>query len=190
MLWLTMAIAPTAFADPIAEKSPQYGEITQTLTTLEAAQADPEAAGYTLESLNQKISDLRLQKLIMESTEDLGICKNATAATIGVYGYDPDTKNATPVLAYLGAGQTTDDDWACTGVYLPTDAVTTGLDLQGSAAIATIVDGTRLTISQDPITGAITFDAPLYGLLQAPDVTLPALTQADVALQPTTAPVD
>lgn len=93
------------------------------LTDLQQLQADPnadlEAAGYTAVSLTQKISDLRFQKYIQETSEDLGICRNATSATLGIYGYDPDMKNATPQIAYLGAGQTTDNDWACTGYSSP-----------------------------------------------------------------------
>lgn len=196
VLLVLIGIARPAAADPIAEKSPQYAEITQTLSELTQLQATPdtdlEAAGYSAASLAQKISDLRFQKYIQETSEDYGICSNTTASTVGVYGYDPDRKNATPQIAYLGAGQTTDDDWACTGVFLPADAAVTGLDLGGEGAIASLVDGTRLTISENPITGAIEFDAPIYKVLKATDTAtpLPLLSQADVAAQVANAPVD
>jgi hypothetical protein len=196
LLLVLVGIARPAFADPVAKNNPQYAEITQALTDLQQLQSDPDAdlesAGYTAASLSQKLSDLRFQKYIQETSEDLGICSNATAATVGVYGYDPDRKNATPQIAYLGAGQTTDDDWACSGVFLPSDATVTGLDLGGEGAIASIVDGTRLTISENPVTGAIEFDVPLYKVLKAADITapLPQLSLADVAAQVANAPVD
>lgn len=196
VLLVLVGLARPAFADPIAKNNPQYAEITQTLTDLQQLQADPnadlEAAGYTAVSLTQKISDLRFQKYIQETSEDLGICRNATSATLGIYGYDPDLKNATPQIAYLGAGQTTDNDWACTGVFLPADATVTGLDLGGESAIATIVDGTQLTISENPVTGALSFDVPLYQVLKAADTTtpLPQLSAAEVAVQVANAPVD
>ncbi len=126
----------------------------------------------------------------MENTEDWGICRNNTTATIGVYGYDPDKKNATPELAYVGPGQETDNDWACTGVYLPGDAQVTGLDLKGEPAIAEIVDGTRLTISQNPDTQALEFDVPIYRLRQGAEGNLPQLTQAEVSAAVPNAPVD
>lgn len=192
VLLVLIGMARPVFADPIAEKSPQYADIIQALDTLQQAQADPAAAGYTAAELSQKISDLRFQKYIQESTEDWGVCTNATTATIGVYGYDPDLKTPTPQVAYLGAGQTTDDDWACTGVYLPSDATVTGIDLAGTDAIAQIVDGTHLTISQDLETGSLVFDAPVYKVLRTDDVAqpLPQLAQADVAAQVNTVPVD
>lgn len=196
VLLVLVGLARPAFADPIAKTSPQYAEITQALTDLTQLQSDPdadlEAAGYTAASLSQKLSDLRFQKYIQETSEDFGICSNTTAATVGVYGYDPDRKNATPEITYLGAGQTTDDDWACTGVFLPADAAVTGLDLGGEGAIASLVDGTRLTISENPVTGAIEFDAPIYKVLKAADTTtpLPQLNLADVAAQVANAPVD
>ncbi|MBW4459040.1 MAG: hypothetical protein KME47_02185 [Nodosilinea sp. WJT8-NPBG4] len=196
ILLVLVGVARPAFADPIAQKSSQYAEITQALTDLQQLQSNPEAdlqaEGYTEASLTQKLSDLRFQKYIQDTSEDWGICSNTTAATVGVYGYDPDHKNVTPEIAYLGAGQTTDDDWACTGVFLPSDASVTGIDLGGEGAIASLVDGTRLTISENPITGAIEFDAPIYKVLKAADTTLPLpeFTLADVATQVATAPVD
>lgn len=196
VLLVMVGLARPALADPIAEKSPQYAEITQALDELTQLQANPdadlEAAGYTAASLSQKLANLRFQKYIQETSEELGVCRNATAATVGVYGYDPDRKNAAPEIAYLGAGQTTDDDWACTGIFLPADAAATGLDLGGEGAIATLVDGTRLTISENPITGALEFDAPIYKLLTAADTAppLPQLSSADVGVQAATAPVD
>ncbi|MBE9160436.1 hypothetical protein IQ265_26970 [Nodosilinea sp. LEGE 06152] len=196
LLLVLVGVARPAFADPIAQKSPQYAEITQTLAELTRLQSTPNAdlaaAGYTAAELSQKISDLRFQKYIQETSEDLGICSNTTASTVGVYGYDPDRKNAAPQIAYLGAGQTTDDDWACTGVFLPADAVVAGLDLGGEGAIAALVDGTRLTISENPATGAIEFDVPLYKVLKAADTAtpLPQFSLADVAGQVATAPID
>lgn len=190
LLILGVSFARPAFADPISEKSPQYAEITQTLQNLVQAQANPEEAGYTPEALTQKISDLRFQKYIMENSEDWGICRNDTNTTIGIYTRTKKARAAT--LSYLGAGQTTDDDVACTGVYLPSDSVVSGVDLGGAAAVATLVDGSNVVVSQNPVTNALEFNLPLAGLFKAGETNLqiPDLTQADIAAQRPNAPID
>ncbi|MBD0336612.1 MAG: hypothetical protein ICV62_14080 [Cyanobacteria bacterium Co-bin13] len=191
LLLIGVTLARPAFADPIAEKSPQYAEITQTLDTLIQAQTNPKEAGFTAESLAQKIGDLRFQKYIMETSEDWGICRNDTSETIGVYTRKP-KKPGAAVLSYLGAGETTDDDVACTGIYLPGDSLVSDLDLGGGPVAATIIDGSNLVISQNPVTNAIEFNLPLTGVFQADqtDLLVPELTQAEVAAQVPNAPVD
>lgn len=191
LLLLGVSFARPAFADPISEKSPQYAQITQTLQTLVQSQANPEEAGYTPEALTQKIADLRFQKYIMETSEDWGICRNDTSETIGIYTQNH-KKRGTATLSYLGAGQTTDDDIACTGVYLPSDSLVSGVDLAGAAAVATLVDGSNVVVSQNPVTNALEFNLPLAGLFKAGETSLevPNLTQADIAAQRPNAPID
>ena len=190
LLW-TIGLSRPALSDSIAKQSPQYAEITQALADWRQMQLDPQTAGYTAAEVSQRIADLQFQQYIQETGEDWGVCHNATPTTLAIYGYDPEIKNATPGLVYLGPGQTTDDDWACTGVFLPADATATGLDLQGEGAIATLVQGSQLTISTNPTNGALEFNLPFYQILRPGDTSLPwpQLTQAEISGQPANAPI-
>lgn len=193
VLVLNLVIVAPVWADPIAEKSPEYAEITQTLGQLLQAQNDPEAAGYTTADLQQKITNLQFQKYVMETSEDWGVCQNQTNKVLGVYAHKPQKPytNSTNTLYYLAPGETTDEDWDCDGIYLPSDAKVAGLDL-GGAGVAKIVDGTRLVIGSDPTTSSIQFNAPLAGVYKADELTwsVPDLTQADLDTQAPNAPTD
>lgn len=189
-----MTIARPVWADPIAEKSPEYAEITQTLNNLFQARLNPESSGYTVEALQQKINTLQFQKYAMETTEDWGICRNETSQTIGVYAHKPQKPYTLPyasTLYFLAPGQETDEDWDCDGVFVPGDAQIAGLDLDGTGAVK-ITDGIRLVISNNPFAGGIGFNAPLAGTVTAEDNTwlIPNFTQADVAAQFPNAPND
>lgn len=186
-----IGLSRPALADPIAEKSPQYAEIIQALADWRQVQLDPQAAGYTAAEVRQRITELQFQRYIQETGEDWGVCHNDTGASLAIYGYDPEIKNATPGLVYLGPGQTTDDDWACTGVFLPADATVTGIDWPEEGAIATLVQGSQLTISTNPTNGALEFNLPVYQILRPGDTSLPwpQLTPAEIGAQPTNAPV-
>ncbi|WNZ26988.1 hypothetical protein HJG54_29135 [Leptolyngbya sp. NK1-12] len=192
LLFVNFWMAPSAWADPIAEKSPEYAELSQTLTQLLQAKNNPEQAGYSAAELQQKIAELQFQKYIMESSEDWGVCKNNTNKMIGVYAHKPvkPYTNSTNTLYYLAPGQETDEDWDCDGVYLPNDAKVAGLSLGGAGAVK-IVDGSRLTIDTDP-TGAIQFNLPLAGIFKAGEGTwtIPNLSQAEVDTQVANAPTD
>lgn len=194
MLLFSLVIARPAWADPIAEKSPEYAEITQTLNNLFQARLNPESSGYTAEELQQKINTLQFQKYAMETTEDWGICRNETSQTIGVYVHKPQkpyTLPYTSTLYFLAPGQETDEDWDCDGVFVPSDAQIAGLNLGGAGAIK-ITDGTRLVISNNPFAGGVSFNAPLAGTVTTEDNTwlIPNFTQADVAAQFPNAPND
>jgi hypothetical protein len=192
VLLVNLWIVQPAWADPIAEKSPEYAEITQTLTHLLQSQTDPEQAGYSAAELQQKIAALQFQKYIMESSEDWGVCKNNTSSIVGVYAHKPvkPYTNNTNTLYYLAPGEETDEDWDCDGVYLPNDAKIPGLDLGGAGAVK-IVDGSRLTIDTDPA-GAIQFNLPLANVYKAGESTwtIPNLSQAEVDTQVANAPTD
>ena len=194
MLFFTMTIARPVYADPIAEKSPEYTEITQSLNNLLQAKANPESLGYNAAELQQKINTLQFQKYAMETTEDWGICRNETGQTIGVYLHKPQkpyTLPYTSTLYFLASGQETDEDWDCDGVFVPNDAQIAGLDLGGAGAVK-ITDGTRLVVSNNPFVGGINFNAPLAGTVTAENSNwlIPNFTQADVATQFPNAPND
>jgi hypothetical protein len=58
-------------------------------------------------------------------------------------------------------------------------------------AIATLVQGSQLTISTNPTNGALEFNLPFYQILRPGDTSLPwpQLTQAEISGQPANAPV-
>lgn len=188
-----LAIAQPVLADPIAEKSPEYTEITQSLTQLLQAQKDPEAAGYSAADLQNKILSLQFQKYVMETSEDWGVCQNNTNKTLAIYGHQPKKPYTTYTdnIYYLAPGEATDSDWDCSGVYLPNDAKVAGLDLGGAGAVK-ITDGSYLTISSDPTTNEIQFNLPLASVFKAGEGTwtIPDLAQADIDAQAPNAPTD
>jgi hypothetical protein len=197
MLWVNLLVLQPAEADPIAEKSPEYAEITQSLSSLLNAVGNPQESGYTAEELQQKITNLQFQKYIMETTEDWGVCQNDTASTIGVYAHKPKKGRVVEnTFFYLGAGQSTDDEWDCDGVYLPSGSkvalTSAGLiqDLTEPIALK-ITDGTRLAISASP-EDVIGFNLPLAQVLKVGDSTwsIPDLTQADIDAAVPNAPQD
>ncbi|MGH2415953.1 MAG: hypothetical protein ACRDEA_20140 [Microcystaceae cyanobacterium] len=193
VLFVNLFVAQYSWADPISEKSPDYPEITQTLNNLLQAKANPKDSGYSAEDLQQKIAALQFQKYIMESTEDWGVCSNQTNKTIGVYAHKPKKHSAASenTLYYLGAGETTDDDWDCDGVYLPNGVKAGGLVGDAAGAVK-IVDGTRLVVSSNPATGEIEFNAPLAQAFKAGEGnwSIPDLSQADIDAQVPNAPID
>lgn len=197
MLWVNLLILQPAEADPIAEKSPEYAEITQSLSNFLNAAKNPQESGYTAEGLQQEITNLQFQKYIMETSEDWGVCQNDTASTLGVYAHKPKKgKIAENTLFYLGAGQSTDDEWDCDGVYLPSGskaaltAVGGGEELTAPVALR-ITDGTRLVISASP-ENVIGFNLPPAQVLKAEDSawSIPDLTQADIDAAVPNAPQD
>jgi hypothetical protein len=190
---VNLLIIQPAWADPIAEKSPEYSEITQTLDTLIKGRNDPDKQGYTAEQLAQKIRDLQFQKYAMESTEDWGICRNETDQTIGIYAHDPDKSKVSTQssLYYLESGKETDDDWDCDGVYIPGEQPIAGVPLIGPVA-AKIVDGTRLVIGKNPTTGELEFNAPISQFFKDGESqwSVPNLSLSDIAAQAPNAPND
>ncbi|GAB1543511.1 hypothetical protein NUACC21_61860 [Scytonema sp. NUACC21] len=201
LMWVTLMIAQPAFADPIAEKSPEYIGISQQLDQLLQIRNDPSQGGYTSEDLQKRIADLQFQKYIMESTEDWGVCRNETGRTIGVYAHRP-SKYGTPTntLFYLGNGRKTDDEWDCDGIYLPNDAKVAGVTLPTPAPETTgqqpfvlkIIDGTKLVARTNPVTGELELNAPIAGAIAPgePNWTIPNLSQAEVSTQIPNAPID
>lgn len=191
---VSFLVASPALADRIAKKSPDYPVVVQTLNNLLSVKNDPEQTEYTAEELQQKIADLKLQKYILETSEDWGVCRNETGKTLAVYAHKP-KKSYQNTLFYLGNGEATDDDWDCDGVYLPNDSKVAGLNpVEGEPAAFKIVDGTRLVVTANPDTGELDFNVP-SALIQPiqPDEAnwqIPNLAQADIDLQAPNAPTD
>ncbi len=191
---VSLAIAGPASADRIAKKSPDYPVVTQALNHLLQLQKDPNQTTYQPEELQQKIADVKLQKYILETSKNWGTCRNETGKTLAIYAHQPKA-SATNTLYYLGAGQETDDDWDCDGVYLPSDAKIAGFNLTGSDPVALkILDGSRLVATTNPDTGELELNLPLAltELVKAGEVnwSVPAMAQADIDAQVPNAPVD
>lgn len=191
---INVAVARPALANRLPlDQNPDYITINETLSTLTQAQdTQTPLEGLSLQDVQARIDGLRYQKYIMETGTDT-ICRNDTTQTIAVYGAKPKNSTATfdQVIYLLPAGEETDDDFTCTGVYLPKDATVTGLTLESAAAVK-ILDGTQLVLTEDPNTGAIAFNLPPASILKAGDANweIPDLAQADLTTQFPAAPID
>ncbi|MFM7366405.1 MAG: hypothetical protein ACKO2Z_01105, partial [Sphaerospermopsis kisseleviana] len=88
---ISLLFSESALADPPRyKKNPDYIALTQQLNQLANAKATQTLPqGYTPKQLEQKISDLKLQKLAFESGIDWGQCINKTGKTIAIYGPEP-----------------------------------------------------------------------------------------------------
>lgn len=189
---LNFAIAKPSLADAGKfMKSSEYTEVTQAISDLK----NPEkTADMAPEEIQQKLADLRFQKYILETSESRSTCRNETGATLAIYAKPKKTK-AAPTLYYLGAGETTDDDVECVGIYQPgtTEVLPDGTQQQVTEAIALkFVPGTQLIATTNPNTGAIEFNTPAFGMVTASEGTwsIPTLTQAEIEAQVSNAPVD
>jgi hypothetical protein len=194
LVWIaSFLVAAPVLADRIAKKSPDYAVVVQTLEQLFVTQNDPEQTEYSTEELQQKIDNLKLQKYVLETAEDWGVCRNETGKTLAVYGHQP-KKSLQDTLVYLADGKETDDNWDCQGIYIPNDVQIAGLNLIPGPATLKILDGTYLVISANQETGELAFNVP-SGLLEIVPITdnnwsVPDLTQADIDAQVPNAPID
>lgn len=202
VLLVNLAIAQPSWADrPNLTNSPDYTEVTELLNSLTQAQNAPDESGYTPEEIQQKIGELQLQKYILETASDWGQCRNETGKTLAVYAHKPKKSRSSQesTLYYLGDGKTTDDDWNCDGVYLPSGVKVAGLnpgDTQGQElgepVALKVVAGTQLVATTNPETGAVEFNVPAAKVFKAGEVNweIPALSSADVEAQKPNAPID
>ncbi|WP_230966815.1 hypothetical protein [Nostoc sp. NZL] len=151
-------IAQPSWAGKKLANDPDYIEITK---SLESALQDKQAQGVTPE-IEQKITNLKYQKYILENSEDpVGICRNETNKTLLIYGEKPKKSTSTydNELYLLPSGAETDDEWDCQGVYIPGQAATEEQAATPAQAFK-IVHGTRLVATTNPETGEIEFNLP------------------------------
>lgn len=194
VLIVNVAVVKPALADPPKPiQTEDYVTLTGALNELiQARDTNTPPEGLTLDEVGQEISILEYQKYLMETSKDT-LCRNNTTHPLAVYGVP--AKGATTTfdrtLYLLPAGEETDDDWVCSGVYVPKDMTVTGLDRTGTVAIK-ILPGTQLEITEDAATGAIALNIPPASVFNAGDVNwdIPDLTQADLASQYPPAPLD
>lgn len=198
LLLLNLFASPPALADKMSKVSPEYPQIIQELNQLLQTQNNPEQSEYSSEELNQKISDLNLQKQLLEKAEDWGSCRNETGKILAIYAHKPKSSRKTSnssSLYFLAPGQTTDEDWDCDGLYVPSDGQVAGYNLtERESGIFKILDGTELVATTNPQTGEIIFNVPsaFVKVLKTNEVTwpIPNLTQANIDLQTPNAPTD
>lgn len=195
-----LAFAQPSLADrPKLTQSSEYTEVTQALNDLLQAQSTNQS-DYTPEEIQKKIGVLQLEKYIMETAKDWAQCSNETGKTLAIYAHKPKKSSSDQsTLYYLGDGKSTDEDWNCDGVYLPSGVKVAGLtssDPQGeelSEPLAIkIVPGTELVTKTNPETNAVEFSvAPAKFFKQGEgNWNVPNLAQADIDSQKPNAPID
>ncbi|MCT7951066.1 hypothetical protein NG798_14805 [Ancylothrix sp. C2] len=199
---LNLVFAPASFAEPETPsyaKNPDYIQITQSLNTLKAAQTNQTLAQTaTPEQIQKQIADLEFQKYTLETGPRWGQCQNQTGKTIAVYG--PKRKKSPSsyenALYFLENGQTTAYEWDCDGIYLPAGIKVSSLDQTktaqeiGTPLALKIVDGTQLTIKNNPETSALEFTAPFAQIFTAGEVNwfIPDVAQAAIESRVANAP--
>ena len=196
VFFVSLAIAPAAWADPNFTKGADYAEVTQALNELLQAQNSPDQSGYSAQDFQQRLDQLQFQKYVLETAKEQAQCRNETGRTIAVYA-NKAKKSTAPQLYYLGNGQITDDDWKCSGVYLPSGsqvALTpnTAAEELPEAIAFKVVDGTQLIAKSNPDTGALEFNVAPAKLVAAgePGWSIPNLTQTDIEATAPNAPIE
>ena len=185
---VNLMIAQPSWAGKDFKKGVDYAEVTQALNQLITTKDAPEQAGYTPEEFQHRIAQLQFQKNVMETAKKRAQCRNETGRTLAVYANKP--KKSPTQLYFLAAGQITDDDWDCDGIYLPagTQLVlspnTPAQELTEPIAVK-FVDGTQSVARINPATGALELNVEPAKVFKAveSDWLLPALSQADIDAQ-------
>ncbi|MEG4115746.1 MULTISPECIES: hypothetical protein [unclassified Microcoleus] len=188
VLFVNLAVAQPSWAGKDFTKGADYAEVTQELNQLLSAQSDPSTAGYTSEQYQQRLAELQQQKYVLETATKRAQCRNETGQTLAVYANKP--KKSPTQLYFLAAGEITDDDWDCDGIYLPAGAQATlgpaaqALSLTEPVAIK-VVDGTQLVAKTSAGTGGIQLNITPAKVFKAGETTwaLPSFSQADINAQ-------
>ncbi|MBD2042543.1 hypothetical protein [Microcoleus sp. FACHB-672] len=188
VLLANLIIAPPSWAGKDFTKGTDYTEVTQAINQLLQAKNNPEQAGYTPETYQQKLSQLQQQKYVMETAQKRAQCHNETTGTLAVYANKP--KKSPTQLYYLAAGEETDDDWDCDGYYLPAGTqVVLGPNAEAQVLTEPVaikfVDGTQSIVRTSSATGVIEVNVVPAQVFKAGETnwTIPSLSQADVNAQ-------
>ncbi|MBD2165968.1 hypothetical protein H6G04_16355 [Calothrix membranacea FACHB-236] len=185
---LNLTFAQPSWAGKDFTKGADYAEVTQELNQLLTAKANPEQAGYTPEQFQERLSQLQSQKYVMETARKRAQCFNQTGRTLGVYANKP--KKSPTQLYFLAAGQITDDDWDCDGIYFPAGTqvvLTPNTEVQQLTEPIAVkfVDGTQSIARTNPVTGAIELNVAPANVFKAGEGNwlLPTLSQLDIDAQ-------
>ncbi len=203
IILVNLVVTQSASADrPKFTKNPDYIEITQAINNLSQARDTQDKVGRTTpEETQKRIDELKFQKYILETGIDWGQCRNETGKTIAVYGpkpknFDDDDYLYNNALYILATGHETQQEWDCDGIYLPSDAKTTGIspdgrgqELRGPVAVK-IGDGTQLVVKTTPDTPAVEFNTPLTKVFKPGEVNwfIPNVPQAVIDTRVANAP--
>ncbi|MCF4970084.1 hypothetical protein [Nostoc sp. CMAA1605] len=187
-LIVNFTISQPAWASKDFTKGADYTEVTQEINQLLSVQNTPEQTGYTSEQLQARLAQLQAQKSVMETAKKRAQCLNETGKTLGVYANKG--KKSPTQLYYLAAGQITDDDWDCDGIYLPAGSQVV---LNPNAPVEELtepiavkfVDGTQSIAQTNPTTGAIEFNLTPAKVFKTGETNwvLPTLSQAEIDTQ-------
>lgn len=185
---VNLVISKPSWAAKDFTKGADYAEVTQALNELLQVKDTPEQAGYTPEQFQQRLAQLQSQKTIIETANKRSQCRNQTGKTLAVYANKG--KKYPTQLYFLGAGQITDDDWDCDGIYLPagTQVVlspnTEPQQLTEAIALK-FVDGTQSVAKINPVTGAIELNVEPAKIFKTGEGNwlIPTLSQADIDTQ-------
>src|SRR4028119_250746 len=188
VLLVNLMIAPPSWAGKDFTKGTDYAEVTQALSELLSIKDTPDQAGYTPEEYQQKLGELQMQKYVMETAKKRAQCRNQTGQTLAVYANKP--KKSPTQLYFLAAGEITDDDWDCDGIYVPAGTQATlgpasqPLSLAEPVAIK-VVDGTQLVATANAATGGIQLNVTPAKVFKAGETTwtLPSFSQAQINAQ-------
>jgi hypothetical protein len=200
VLLVHLVVVPPSWADRLnLTKSPDYTEVTQAIDNLLQTKDTPDSSQFTPEEFQQELGELKLQKYILETASNWAECRNETGKTLGIYAHKPKRAALGNTLYFLSNNQTTDDDWDCDGVYLPSGTKVAGLtvtapqeqELTEPLAIK-VVDGTRLVAKTNSETGAVEFNVIPAKIFKAGEGnwSIPNLSLADIEAKVPDAPVE
>lgn len=185
---INLIIAQPSWAGKDFTKGSDYAEVTQELNALLQAKNAPDQFGDTPEQYQQRLTELQMQKYVMETARKRAQCHNETGQALAVYANKP--KKSPTQLYFLAAGETTDDDWDCDGILLPAGTQATfgsGVPAQqlSEPTAIKVVDGTQLIVRTNPATGGIELNVAPAKVFKAGEVnwSIPALSQVDINAQ-------
>jgi hypothetical protein len=201
-----LLFAQPSFADaPKFTKNPEYKALVKEINQLRAlkdSQAQP-TEGYTPEQIENKLNELEFLKYGYESGVSWGQCQNATGKTLAVYGplpedVDDDDFPYDAGLYFLAGGQTTQNQWDCKGIYIPTDVTAFAPTPDGQnqelarGTVVRVPKGTQVVISRNPDTGAIELNIPVAQGSETSQGNwfIPKVSQALLDTRVTTAPTN
>ncbi|MBD2449376.1 hypothetical protein H6G76_19860 [Nostoc sp. FACHB-152] len=201
---LNFMFAQPSLADPPKiTKSPDYVEVKKSLDLLKEQLAAVESGKETSEpltdeDLQKKIEELSFQQYALEKGINWSQCRNETDKTIAVYGPKPKKPKTSydNTLYFLGAGQTTPEQWDCQGIYLPNDTklnsqnTDTNQQIEGAVAIK-IFKGTQLIAKNDPETGALELNISPSKFYKSGDINwyIPNVSSRNIAFRVPDVPV-
>ncbi|KYC42544.1 hypothetical protein WA1_16385 [Scytonema hofmannii PCC 7110] len=203
LLLANFMFAQPSFADaPKITKSPEYKALTKEINKLRTVQeSQTELEGYTPEEIENKLGELELLKYAFESGVNWGQCENKTGKTLAVYGPIPGNIEEEDFpydagLYFLANGQTTQNDWDCQGIYIPSDVTAVSPTSDGEnqeitgGVVVKVPKGTKLAIATNQTTGALEFNMPVAQVSKSSKVNwfVPTVSQAFLDTRSTTAP--